>query len=260
MDIDYHKIIDFRVASGKRLATRAGNIVDIGITKVHLTEEDLAIERGLQNIIASFGTNHILYAEEEHDLFQNSDNLWVVDPISGTSGFIKGAPNSYSIVISHLVNHMTVFAAVYNPTADELFTAFAGKGAFLNNRPIKVSQAHSKVILRPSIAWKRPEVIEKVANLLSGYMVENNWNSIAVEYCAVACGRVDGIATFTKDAFPEFAGGFIIQEAGGKFTNIEGATNINPSDRVFVGGNPEFYDELFTLIKTGSNLKKILWN
>lgn len=64
------------LVSGKRLAGRVGNIADIGITKKYLTEEDLAIERGFKNIINSFGDNHVLYAEEENDVFKNSDNLW----------------------------------------------------------------------------------------------------------------------------------------------------------------------------------------
>lgn len=72
---------------------------------------------------------------------------------------------------------------------------------------------------------------------------------MAVNYCAVACGRSDGIAAFTKDAFPEFAGGFIIQEAGGKFTNIQGRSDISSTDRIFIGGNEKCYDEIFPLIK-----------
>lgn len=249
MKVDYKKIIDFMLESGKRLAARAGNIADIGITKTDLTEEDLAIERGFKSIIRGFGGRHALYAEEENDLFQTSDNLWVVDPISGTKGFIKGIPNSYSIVISHLVKHKAVFAAVYNPAADELFQAHVGKGAFLNNQPIKVSQGHNTVILRPSLQWKKPEIMEKAKKLLSSCVIENNRDLIALNYCSVACGRSDGIATFTKDAFPEFAGSLIVQEAGGKFTNIKGQSNIDPGDRIFVGANEKFYNELFPLIQ-----------
>lgn len=152
MQIDYQKIIDFILTSGKRLATRAGNIADIGITKTDLTEEDLAIERGLKNIISSFGNDHVLYAEEENDLFQKTDNIWVIDPISGTESFIRGLPH-YSIVLTHLVKHKAVFAAVYDPSVDELFTAYLNKGAFLNGQPIKVSQGCDKIILRPSNVW-----------------------------------------------------------------------------------------------------------
>src|SRR5579863_94873 len=114
MEKEYQKIIDFMLVSGKRLIQRTGNIKDIGITKTDLTEEDLAIERGFKEIISSFEGEHVLYAEEEHDVFKNADSIWVADPISGTANFIQGKPY-YSIVITHLINHKAVFAAVYNP-------------------------------------------------------------------------------------------------------------------------------------------------
>ncbi len=248
MQSDYKKIINFILASGKRLAARAGNIKDIGVTKTDLTEEDLAIERGLKEIISSFGNNHVLYAEEENTLLQNSENIWVADPISGTINFIQGLPH-YSIVVSHLVKHKAVFAAVFDPGMNELFTAYTGKGAFLNDEPIKVSEGSSQIILRPSMAWNDPEVIKRASEALKSFNIENNRFSMAVNYCAVAAGRVDGIAAFTKDAFPEFAGSLMVQEAGGKFTNIEGQPNIQPNDRIFIGGNPACYEKIYPLIK-----------
>ena len=77
----------------------------------------------------------MLYAEEENNIFEHSRNIWIVDPISGTSNFIQGLPY-YSIVIAHLINRKTVFSAIYNPSTNELFTAHLGKGAFLNGERI----------------------------------------------------------------------------------------------------------------------------
>jgi fructose-1,6-bisphosphatase/inositol monophosphatase family enzyme len=70
MEIDYKRITDFMLDSGKRILAKAGNIKDIGITKKDLTEEDLAIERGFKEIIQSFGPEHILFAEEENAIFE----------------------------------------------------------------------------------------------------------------------------------------------------------------------------------------------
>lgn len=249
MKIDYQKIIEFMTVSGKRLVKRAGNISDIGITKKDLTEEDLAIERGFKKIISEFGDDHILYAEEENDKFQRSNNLWVVDPISGTENFIKGLPH-YSIVISHLQNHKAVFAAIYDPTVNELYTAYKNKGAFLNDQRIKVNQnLLTKIILRVSSGWKRPDIVKKVNQTLSDYEIENNRYSMAVNYCSVARGLFDGIISLTKDSFPEFAGGLIIREAGGKFTNLKEQSDISPDDRVFVGGNDKSYKTILPLIE-----------
>lgn len=250
MEGEYQKIIDFMLVSGKRLATRTGNIKDIGITKTDLTEEDLAIERGFKEIISSFEGEHVLYAEEENDVFKVADSIWVADPISGTANFIQGKPY-YSIVITHLIKHKPVFAAVYHPGVDELFTAYAGKGAFLNNQPIKVSEGNNKIIVPESSLGRMQELglADKARDLLKNYNLEVNQHSMAINYCAVACGRYDGIASFSKDSFPEFAGSLIIQEASGRFTNIEGEDTIKPADRIFIGGNKSLYNELYSLIK-----------
>lgn len=246
--VNYDEILKFIVASGDRLVTKHGKVKDIGITKTDLTEEDLVIERGLKDIINSFGKDHVLFAEEENDTFVGSENIWVSDPISGTHRFIKGESH-YAIVVSHLVNHQPVFAAVYDPSVKELFSAYQNRGSFLNKTPIKVSQNLKKVIVRPSMVWKDPQVIQRMLALLQNKEIENNTYSIAINYCMVACGRFDGIVSFTKDTFPEFAGSLIIREAGGVFTNIDGQENILPSDRIFVAGNKNTYKELYQLAK-----------
>lgn len=252
-EIDYKKITNFVVEAGKRLAKKAGNIKDIGVTKINLTEEDIAIERGLNEIIKSFSDDHLLYAEEENDIFYESKHLWVVDPISGTKNLIEGLPH-YSIVVAHLIENKVVFAVVYDPSVDELFVAYKGVGAFLNDKPIKVNNnGGKKVILRPSSQWKDPDVIDRATAMLGGYDVENNTYSMAVNYCLVACGRADGVVSFTKDSFPEFAGGFILREAGGHFTNIHGHSDIAPLDRIFIGGDEPIYDKLLKIAREASN-------
>ena len=245
---NYQKVIDFMLLSGQRLLTRAGKIKDIGITKADLTEEDLAIERGLKAIVVGFGGKPTVYAEEENGVFNQSDDLWVIDPISGTHRFIKGESH-YSIVVCHLINHKPVFAAVYDPSAEELYTAYVGKGAFLNGVPIHVSQACSKIIIRPSMFWKDPDAVSRLENLLQEKILENNTYSMAVNYCKIAKGEVDGVVALTKDSFPEFAGGFIIKEAGGKFTNADDSEDIKPTDRVFIGGNLKTHSELLPLVQ-----------
>ena len=76
------------------------------------------------------------------------------------------------------------------------------------------------------------------------FQLIRNKNSHAVNLCHVACGHADGVICLGKDSFPYFAGGLILQEAGGKFTNKQGNDNIHHGDRVFVGGNEESYQKL----------------
>lgn len=245
--IDYKKITDFMVESGKRLVTKAGRVKDIGITKADLTEEDLAIENGLHEIIDSFGVPHSFYSEEVYDIYKPDHNIWIADPISGTLNFINNNPH-YAIVVSHILNGEVVFAAVYDPSTDELFTANKGKGAYLNGQLIKVGDGQNKVLIRESIAWQRPLTASAIKLALKMYQTEENPYSMALNYCWVAQGKYDGIVSMTKDTFPEFAGSLIVQEAGGVYTNHEG-NNISVDDRIFVGGNKLIYPELLNVVK-----------
>lgn len=248
METNYQKILSFMFKSGERLLARAGKIADIGITKKDLTDEDFAIESGFKEIITQFGSDHILYAEEENTVYKHSDNVWVVDPISSTASFIAGLPH-YAIVAAHLIRGRVAFAAVYDPSVNEMFTAYKDKGAFLNGELIKLSNEQAKIVFLESAVWKEPEIISRTKEAIKDYSLERNRFSFAVNYCWVACGRFDGVVSFTKDSFPEFAGGFIIQEAGGQFTNINGESNINSTDRIFVGGGKKIYKDIFEKVK-----------
>jgi len=248
MNEQYKQIIDYVVEAGKRLKSKAGQIDDIGVTKKYLTEEDLRIERDLKDIVETFVGNHKVYAEEENDMFEASENVWVIDPISGTSTFIAGLPH-YAIVVSHLYKGETVFAVVYDPSVDELYLAEKGKGAFCNGQKIVVSKDNK---LRIIIAVTFPSVEEENKEIKkmteSDVKVYRNRNSYAINYCLVAAGRYSGVVAKAHDAFPEFAGKLFIEEAGGKFTNKDGG-GINIEDRYFVGGNLEAYELLKDFFK-----------
>ena len=248
--MNYQRILDFVQSSAKRLRERTGNIADIGISKINLTEEDLAIERGFKSIISEFGPDHRLFSEEENDVFMESENVWVADPISGTKNFIQGLPH-YAISIAHVVRKKTVFAAVCDPSADELYTAYLHKGASMNGAPICPSATEKTVVIRGSSIWKDLHMISKTKDVLSArYSVATNSDSMALNYCWIAKGQYDGIVSFTKDSFPEFAGGFILQEAGGRFSNAGGEADISSTDRIFIGGNTAMYDQLLPLVQS----------
>lgn len=248
MQETYDRIIECILSSGRRLTERTGKIADIGITKKDLTEEDIRIERDLKAIIEPLGEAHSVFAEEENDNYAATDHVWVIDPISGTSTFINGLPH-YGIVLTHIYKGESQFAVVYDPSVNELFTAYRGEGAFLNGEKIEVrTQPSNKVILAISSAWHDPEKAEKTKELLSGYDLTDSLGSMAVNYCQVACGRYDGLVSMTKDAFPDFAGCLIVNEAGGKATNFEGDINIRPSDRTFIAGTGSFHQALHSYL------------
>lgn len=239
----YEKIIQSILDAGKRIKGRAGVIDDIGITKKYLTEEDVRIERDLKELIVGMAPDHKFCAEEENKEFINADDVWVVDPISGTSTFIAGLPH-FGIVVSHVHKGETIFAAVYDPLMDELFTAYKNGGSFLNGKKFTMPQGReplSRILVGVAYDSIDPKVSQGVFESLSDVNLFRNRNSFGVNYCHVAYGRYSGVLALEKDSFPEYAGKLIIEEAGGIFTNKDAEKNIKFSDRVFIGGNIETY-------------------
>lgn len=251
MDTLYKKIIEQVVSSGKRIREKSGKIKDIGITKNNLTEEDIRIERELKQIIKEFNPKHEFYAEEENENFLDADDVWAVDPISGTRVFINGLPH-YGIVAAHIHNHEVQFAVVYDPSMDDLYTAYKNKGAYLNRQKIslkKVSSGSPKIIFNLSLGWKDTTTARKIFYALSEFELYRVFGSHAVNDSLVACGKYNGVVCLAKDSFPYFASSLIIREAGGVFTNINGDKNIKPSDRVFIGGDKETYFKLKSVVE-----------
>jgi myo-inositol-1(or 4)-monophosphatase len=217
---------------------------------MYLTEEDLTIERGMKEIIKKHNSDHYFFAEEEHDSFPDSDHVWIADPISGTNTFIQGRPH-YGIVIAHSFKGIVQFAAIYDPSVDELFIAYKGKGAFLNGKKISFSNNNKKIIFTPSYAWKDKASYEDIEKkILKNFEVHKTKFSHGVALSHVACGRYDGVISLCKDSFPLFAASLIIQEAGGIFTNLKGESNIHHGDRIFLGGNKETYAKLKEILES----------
>jgi len=185
----------------------------------------LKIETELTNLINAFPGEHQVYAEEMSNTFTNSENVWIIDPISNTLNFIHGLPH-YSVVLSHVYKSELLFAVVYDPSTQEMFTAEKGKGAFLNDIKISVSNRAEDLVvlvgpsLMPSYSKRRRTV--ELLDLFSCVGAVRTFGSLGVHYAYVACGRADIAVTLNKDVFPEFAGKLLVEEAGGKFTDFEG--------------------------------------
>jgi len=246
----YPRILQLMLASGDRLLGRAGAIEDVGVMKKWLTEEDVRIERELKKLIQEKYPDHQFFSEEENDHFIDGEDVWVADPISGTRTFIEGHPH-YAIVIAHLHQQQVQFAAVYDPSVRELFTAYRGKGAFLNDRPLKVKPSSSdpKVVFAIAPNWRDKMIRTDLFAEFKPFEVYRTRNSSAVNDCWVACGRFQGSVELGRDSFPAFASSLILQEAGGIYTNIDGEANIKPSDRIFTGGDRETHEKLKPLVK-----------
>ena len=246
----YDAMVGHIVSSGKRIRGKSGTIQDIGITKAYLTEEDVRIERELKQLVQQSYPLHEFYAEEENDQALDADDVWVVDPISGTRLFIAGLPH-YAIVAAHVHKQEVQFGAVYDPSMDALYTAYKNEGAFLNGQRISISEPGAgspKVLFNLALDWKDDAIAREASRRLEGFELYRLLGSHAVNDCLVASGKCNGVVCLAKDSFPYFASSVIIKEAGGVFTNLAGDENIVSSDRVFIGGEKRTYQTLKRIV------------
>jgi myo-inositol-1(or 4)-monophosphatase len=242
MEALYAQLTDYMQEAGQQLVVLQADAKDIGVTKVNVTEQDIKIERALTDMVLSSFPDHKVFAEEEHDTFESAENIWVFDPISATRAYLEGRQH-YASVVSHVRNGVTQFAAVYDPSSDELFTAQLGKGALLNGKPIQVSSTAETLLNNTATSLFDSAEAVKLRAATADLNPLRNEVSFAVNYCWVADGRFDGVVSIAKDSFPEFAGALILGEAGGKLTHVDGGA-IQPNDRLFIGGNPAMHAEL----------------
>lgn len=221
-----------------------------------VTEADHASEKAIIAVIKSKFPDHSIVSEEVGELLQDSHYKWIIDPIDGTVNFAHGIPlNCVSIGIEH--ESEIVMAAVYNPHLDEFFFAEKGKGATLNDRPIRVS-AQTETLNAclvtgfPYTYLNIPngplEIFEKF--IRKGVPVRR-LGSAAIDLCWVAAGRFDGFYEHKLEAWDSAAGYLIVEEAGGRVTDFNGKKFSIYQHRV-LATNGNIHDDMLRLVNGGS--------
>lgn len=180
----------------------------------------------LETLQAAFPDYGILAEEDPQPPPQNSP-YWVIDPLDGTTNFIHGYP-MVAVSIALAEGKTVQAGVVYNPIARELFTAVQGKGAWLNGKPINVSDTRSlaEALLAsgfPYNAWENSDNnTQEWARVLRHVVSLRSDGSAALDLCHVACGRLDGYWEIDLDPWDMAAGSLIVQEAGGQVTDLSG--------------------------------------
>jgi myo-inositol-1(or 4)-monophosphatase len=221
-----------------------------------VTEADLASEKAILAVIKKQFPEHQVLAEESGQLIQDSVYKWIIDPIDGTVNFAHGIPlNCVSIGIEH--NGEIIMGAVYNPHMNEFFFAEKGKGATLNDKPIRVSSETETV--KACLVTGFPYTYINMPNgpleiferfIRKGVPVRR-LGSAAIDLCWVAAGRFDGFYEHKLEPWDSAAGCLIVEEAGGKVTDFEGNKFSVYQHRV-LATNGKIHEEMIRVINGGA--------
>jgi len=220
-----------------------------------LTDTDLKAEKKILSVIKQKFSGHSFYTEENLGKKTNSNHLWVIDPLDGTTNFFHSFPH-FCVSIAHLCNGKVDLGVIFDPVKKELFYAEIGKGAFLNDKEIKVSNTEklSDSLLITGFAYERGEILKRNLGYIekffdAGIQGIRRTGSAALDLCYIACGRADGYWEFALKSWDHAAASLIITEAGGEITKINGEKyEVFKND--IIASNSKIHEQMLEVLRS----------
>ena len=197
---------------------------------------------------------------EEGGLQGNGRQMWVIDPLDGTSNYLRGFPH-YCVSIALVENGEPTDAVIFDPLRNELFTASKGAGAVLNDRRIRVAERKDlegtmiHTGFAPRERARAGSQLKTVDTLLVQAEDIRRTGSAALDLAYVACGRADAYFEAGVKAWDIAAGVLLVREAGGKVCDFRGAATARMDER-----GPETRPLIAANIKVAGELQKLVVN
>jgi myo-inositol-1(or 4)-monophosphatase len=205
---------------------RKSVIVKRKIDGSEVSEADLALDVALKLALHAPRPEYGWLSEETEDDAERLKRrcVWVVDPIDGTNAFLRHIPE-WTVSAALVEDGVPVLGAVFNPATREFFHAMRGKGAFLNDKPIRAS---TKSTLDGALLIASGGLFKKKIWKEPWPEVKSKWvNSVAYRLALVACGQADATISLSgKSEWDLAAAALIVEEAGGAITDHRGATHL----------------------------------
>lgn len=192
-----------------------------------VTNVDKASEKHIKEFIQKKYPAHSILAEESGELKNESEYLWVIDPVDGTTNFAHGLP-IFAVSIGLQRNGITIAGVVYDVMQNVTYSAETGGGAYADSRKILVSKNYklSRSVLATGFPYNISEnpdkAIEKFAAFTKSARGIRRLGSAAIDLCYVAKGIFDGFWEVYLHPWDICAGKLIVEEAGGLVTDFKG--------------------------------------
>ncbi|MBK7249680.1 MAG: inositol monophosphatase [Gammaproteobacteria bacterium] len=239
-----------------RAARRAGEVIVRSLVRLEslqvatkgrndfVSEVDHAAEREIMTIIRRSHPDHAFLAEESGRTGE-SDTLWIVDPLDGTTNFLHGFP-VFAVSIACQIRGRLEHAVVYDPMRQELFTASRGSGAHLDNRRMRVSRQRTLegALVATGFPYRaNTRYVDAYLGMLKTVMERaagiRRPGAAALDLAYVAAGRVDGFWEIGLSPWDTAAGTLLITEAGGRIGTLAGGEYRQGGN--VVAGSPRVY-------------------
>ncbi len=219
-----------------------------------VTEVDRAAEEAIINILLEAYPDHGILAEESGSErgAQDSEYVWIIDPLDGTTNFLHGFP-VYAVSIALAHRGQVQQAVVYDPTRNDLFYASRGRGAFLNDRRLRVSKRIrlADCLIGTGFPFRKGDNFKRYMKMFEEVMQScaglRRPGAAALDLCYVAAGWTDGFFETGLSPWDIAAGSLMVTEAGGLIGNFTGEADFL-HQREVVAGAPRIYGQLVTML------------
>lgn len=247
-----------------KAAREAGKIInrasqDVGALKIltkdyndFVSEVDRSAEEAIISILKEAYPNHGFFGEESGKTNVDAESIWIIDPLDGTTNFLHNFP-CYCVSIALQERGVLTQAVIYDPVHNDLFTATKGRGAFLNDKRIRVTN-RSKLqdsLISTGFPFKDfsyldtyLEIFKDMAKKTSGL---RRPGSAALDLAYVAAGYTDGFFEINLSPWDIAAGALLVQEAGGIVGDFEGNESWLKTGNI-VAGNPKVFGQMLQVI------------
>ncbi len=249
-----------------KAARAAGSIInraalDLEVLKIgskgpndYVSEVDRAAEEAIIGTLLDAYPGHGILAEESGRAHgaKNSEYVWIIDPLDGTTNFLHGFP-VYAVSIALAHRGVVQQAVVYDPTRNDLFFASKGRGAFLNDRRLRVSKRIriAEALIGTGFPFRKGDNFKRYVKMFEEVMQScaglRRPGAAALDLCYVAAGYYDGFFETGLSPWDIAAGSLIITEAGGLIGNFTGESDYL-YQREVVAGNPKVYGQLVQIL------------
>ncbi|MGI9363885.1 MAG: inositol monophosphatase family protein [Rhizobiaceae bacterium] len=242
--------------AGRSLTRDFGEIENLQISLKgpgdFVSQADLKAEKILRDSLNKDRPGYAFLMEEGGQVETGSDNKWIIDPLDGTTNYLHGHP-VFAVSLALESGGQLVAGVIYNPITEELFTAERGRGAFVNDRRMRV--ANRSALDECVIATGIPALNKKghgVAlfeqrNIMTQTAGVRATGSAALNLAYVAAGRFDGYWEAGLSPWDVAAGMLMIREAGGFVTEPDPQASIYETGRI-VAGNEAIHGKLRTIL------------
>ena len=247
-----------------KAAREAGKIInrasqDVGSLKIQtkdyndfVSEVDRSAEEAIINILKEAYPTHGFYGEESGKTNVDAESIWIIDPLDGTTNFLHNFP-CYCVSIALQERGVLTQAVIYDPVHNDLFTATKGRGAFLNDKRIRVTN-RSKLqdsLISTGFPFKDFSYLDTYLDIFKDMAKKTAGlrrpGSAALDLAYVAAGYTDGFFEINLSPWDIAAGALLVQEAGGIVGDFEGNESWLRTGNI-VAGNPKVFGQMLQVI------------